>query len=47
MAESYPPTLAAAQARIAAVRPAVWRSRASRGLQTAADLLAVNEVPAC
>ena len=74
MTEAYPPTLAAAQARIAAVRPLAswlarwaecveapalfppvagrcdsfsqWWARTSRGLQSAADLLAVNEVPA-
>ena len=44
MAEAYPPTLAAAQACITAVRPAAYARL--RGLQSAADLLAVNEVPA-
>ncbi len=75
MAEAYPTTLTAAQARIAAVPHlaswlarwaecveasalfppvagrcdsfSLWWPRASRGLQTAADVLAVNEVAAC
>jgi deoxyribodipyrimidine photo-lyase len=73
MPETFAPTLAAAQARIAephlapwlprwaeceaapALFPPVdrrcdsfsqWWTRTSRGLQTAADLLAVKEVPA-